>query len=106
MHFDTNNKKCDICDARMFNKMSFSPTLNICSKDCLEELFRVCKKIKIKKKHLRELLFKPKYKTRQLKKRIAKKNQISKKILSFEIETRKFDIQNYSNKHKGEENVL
>ena len=56
--------------------------------------------------HIIAPLIKPKYKTRQLKKRIAKKNQISKKILSFEIETRKFDIQQYPNKNKGEENVL
>lgn len=102
MHFDINNNKCDICGLRMFNNKSFSPTLDICSKKCLDELFKICKNIKIKRKHLEKLLFKPSFKTKKLKKRIARKNQVSKKILSFELETRKFDITTEIKNCKGE----
>ncbi|MCG3686472.1 hypothetical protein HUX57_00130 [Arcobacter butzleri] len=93
MHFDTKNTtNCDFCNSRMKDNKSFNPILKICSQECLESLFSICNKIKITDKDLKKILLKPKFKTKKLRKKIAKKNNISKKILNFEIESKKHDF--------------
>jgi len=98
MYFNTNNmNKCDICGSNKFNSKSFSPILEVCSKSCLDELFKICKKIRIKDKHLKKILLEPPFKTKKLRKKISDKNRVKKKILNFEIQSRKCDLDMYNN---------